>query len=329
MSFVGGSLRLALKKSLAETSLASKPSDKANAKRKKKKAMVDIKKKRSKQIRQRINQDSKREHRKNIQDVAAACRQAQQNHLGIKSTTSEKHIHRMSSLYGKGSKRSNRSISSSSSLSSSSSSSDDSDNDSDSSSSNSTNSSSSSSAQRNMFDTSSSDEMDIDDGIKDSSDNSDHIVSERSVAELMRSDPPSACPKHLLITPSCIMDDNYKPKKRKQDDIFSSYSTLGQKEKKIRKNEDSEIQSNKSKKPPRSTICSASDRSVASRKSSSSIATRRAKSRTCSPPSIDVLRWIDSMSASKSRRNICAGTRVKVRHHLNIPFVISLPTMLS
>merc|ERR1712127_1137445 len=164
--------------------------------------------------------------------------------------------------------------------------------DSDSSTSNSSDSSSSSSVERNMFDTSSSEEDELDDKLKDTDEESEILSSQQRLEEQMRKDPPSACPKHLLITP------NPNEKKRKQDIgsdqcSFSSYSKTG----KRRKSE--EIYS--ARKSPRTTVCSTSDRSMTSKKSSSS---RKAKSITITPPTPDIIEWIETMSSGKLRSNI-------------------------
>lgn len=300
MSFFGGSLRLALKQSLAETRhVASKEKDATSRKKE------DTSKKRK--GRRTLTKEEKLELRKKkLHAVAAASRKAQQQHLGIQSPTSEKHsLSRIAPSKGKSSRSSNRSMSSSSSLSSSSSSSTSSGSESDSSTnSSSSGTSSTSSEQRNMFDTSSSEEMEMDDKLTDTDDDVDSELVKRELEERMRKDPPSACPKHLLITP------HLGEKKRKREIANDQYSlsSSSRNEKRI-KNDDSGFL----KKSPRSTVGSASDRSMTSKASSS----RRVKSRTVTPPTADVIDWIESLSIGKLRKNICSGQRVKVNsHHL-------------
>ena len=145
-----------------------------------------------------------------------------------------------------------------------------------------------------MFDTSSSEDLEIDDKSRDSDDESNDDMCERT-----RNDPPSACPKHFLITPHL----NEKKRKREKINDQSSFSSSSRNEKRIRK--DLGI----IKQSPRNIMGSASDRSMTSKKSSSS---RRAKSRTVTAPTPDVIDYIESMSIVKLRKNIRSGQRVKV-----------------
>lgn len=295
MSSFGGSLRLALKQSLAETKTGSSDDKDSSSRKIGKNGKIGRKRK----LRLKEKEQKYELSKKKLHAAAAASRKAQQEHLGIQSNTDFKQNYsRISGFRGKSSKKnawSTRSLTSSSSLSSSSSSSNsESDHESSSSNDSQSVSSSSSSAERNMFDSSSSDDMDSDDNSKDSDNDSDIGISERT-----RNDPPSACPKHLLITP------HYNVKKRKieSDNEQVSFSSSSRNEKRI-KSEKREYT-----RKYRTTVGSASDRSMASKKSSSS---RRAKSRTVTAPTPDVINWIESMPVSKMRKHICSGQRVKV-----------------
>jgi len=296
MSSFGGSLRLALKQSLAETKNNSSEDKDASTRK------IGQTGKRGRKRKLRLKEKERKYEltKKKIHAAAAASRKAQQEHLGMQSNTdSKQNYSRISGFRGKSSTKndwSTGSLTSSSSLSSSSSSSNSgSDNETSSSNDSHSASSSSSSVERNMFDSSSSDDLDTDEKSKDSDDDTDIGISERT-----RNDPPSACPKHLLIT------QHYNEKKRKAESENEqvSLSSSSRNEKRI-KSQEVEFTRNY-----RTTVGSASDRSMASKKSSCS---RRAKSRTVTAPTPDVINWIESMSVSKMRKHICSGQRVKVR----------------
>lgn len=294
MSFFGGSLRLAMKQSLAETGHLVSNDKKSKEKGRRRDSSG---KKKGKEKTKRNNKKKTKEKNKESSgrveyEAAAVRRKAQQENLGISSSAEPKIYIPIEETTSTRCLQVNMSSPLSSPSGSSSSSDSDSDN------SSSSSSCVTSNASQKMFEDSSSDEKEFDDVLNDTDEDEQSESKKDSQKKRLGKCKNRSKPRHLLITSS--LND----RKRDSSDI-DSIPIPSQKERK------------RIKITTTDTIKSKASTGEKSGSSKKSISSKRAKSRTTTPPSPAIISWMETMSVKSQRKHISEGIRVKVRFASN------------